>query len=128
MRPLVLCRIGHILTMRTNRKRLIWLGGAVKSPPFSDQARNGVGRLLRQVQRGKLLSMPVSRPMPSVGERCHELRVPDDTVDWRVLYRIDPDAVLVAEVFSKTTSATPRHVIATCQWRLRRYDQWKRIR
>ena len=114
--------------MRTHHKRLLWLGGAVKTPPFSEEARNWTGRLLRRVQRGTLLSLPVSRPMPSVGERCHELRIPDGNLDWRVIYRIDPDAVLVIEVFGKTTQATPKHVIETCRWRLKRYDQWNRTR
>jgi phage-related protein len=115
--------------MRThNNKRLIWLGGAVKTPPFSEQARHWTGRLLRKVQRGNMLSLPVSRPMPTVGERCHELRVPDDTTDWRIIYRIDPNAVLVAEVFAKTTRATPRHVIEVSQWRLKRYDQKRKVR
>jgi phage-related protein len=109
-------------------KRTVWLGGAIKTPPFSEKARNWAGRLLRTVQDGEMLSLPHSRPMPSIGERCHELRIPDGDVDWRVIYRIDPDAVLVAGAFSKRTQATPRHLIETCRWRLKRYDQWKRTR
>lgn len=112
--------------MRTNQKRLFWLGGAVKTPPFSEEARSWTGRLIRRLQRGQPLGMPRSRPMPSVGERCHELRIPDGDVDWRVIYRIDADAVLVVEVFNKTTEATPRHVIEVSQWRLKRYDQKKK--
>lgn len=112
--------------MRTHHKRLVWLGGAVKTPPFSEAARNWAGRLLRQVQRGKLLTMPVSRPMPSMGERCHELRIPDDPYEWRIIYRIDPEDVLVTEVFNKTSRTTPKHVIEVSQWRLKRYDQKKR--
>jgi phage-related protein len=112
--------------MRTHHKRLFWLGGAVKTPPFSNEARNWTGRMLRRVQRGGLLTMPLSRPMPSVGEHCHELRIPDGYVDWRVVYRIEPDAVLVLEVFNKTTRATPRHVIETCRWRIKRYDQQRK--
>lgn len=115
-----------MLTLRTHHRRLFWLGGAVKTPPFSDKARNFTGRLLRKVQRGEPVSMPLSRPIPSVGERCHELRIPDGDVDWRVVYRIDPDAVLVLEVFSKGSQATPRHVIETCQWRIKRYDQQRK--
>jgi phage-related protein len=104
-------------------KRVFWLGGAVKSPPFSKTARNVAGALIRDVQVGKQLSMPESRPMPSVGPRCHELRIKDGEAAWRIIYRIDPDAVLILEVFRKTTRATPKHVIETCQWRLKRYDQ-----
>jgi phage-related protein len=48
-----------------------------------------VGVLLRRLQRGESLGMPHSRPMPSVGRRCHELRIVDEAVIWRVMYRID---------------------------------------
>jgi hypothetical protein len=36
------------------------------------------GMLLRRLQRGETLSMPESRPMPTIGPRCHELRVDDE--------------------------------------------------
>ena len=70
-------------------KPLVWLGGEVKTPPMSREARIEVGYLLRKLQRGELISLPQSRPMPSIGKHCHELRVPDRTVTWRVMYRID---------------------------------------
>ncbi len=131
MRLLPICQDRHKLTMRTiavHHKPAVWLGGAIKSPPFSEKARRWTGRMLRKVQDGETLTLPDSRPMPSIGERCHELRIRDGDVDWRVVYRIDPDAVLVVEVASKTTQTTPRHVIEKCQWRLKRYDQWRRLR
>lgn len=114
--------------MRTCHKQLYWLGGAVKTPPFSEEARNFTGRLLRRLQRGQSLAMPRSRPMPSVGPRCHELRIPDGDVDWRVVYRIDPDVVLIVEVFARTTETTPQHVVEVSQWRLKRYDQKRKVR
>jgi phage-related protein len=63
--------------------------------------------------------------MPVIGPRCHELRVKDtqQRTAWRLIYRVDPDAVLVAEVFSKKTRTTPAEVIDTCIDRLRHYDQ-----
>jgi phage-related protein len=66
--------------------------------------------------------MPHSRPMPSIGRRCHELRIPDDKLSWRIVYRIDKDAIVIAEVFSKKTGKTPKSVIDTCKTRLREYD------
>ena len=103
-------------------KPLVWLHGAVKTPPFSSRARVEAGVLLRRLQRGDRLGLPHSRPMPGLGARCQELRVPDADVLWRIIYRVDSDAVVVAEVFSKKTRATPYQVIATCRRRLRRYD------
>ncbi len=108
--------------MSPNDKPLGWLGGEVKSPPLYSAARVEIGFLLRRVQRGVLLSMPVSRPMPSIGPRCHELRVGDSQASWRVVYRIDPDAILVLEVFSKKTQKTPRKVVEACRKRLKEYD------
>jgi phage-related protein len=66
--------------------------------------------------------MPISRPMPAIGPRCHELRIVDEDVTWRIVYRIDSDAVVIAEVFAKRTAQTPQAVLATCRRRLREYD------
>lgn len=67
--------------------------------------------------------MPHSRSMPGIGSRCHELRIPDAHVTWRILYWIDPDAIVILEVFSKKTRTTPQHVIQLCQQRLRAYEK-----
>jgi phage-related protein len=72
-------------------KPLVWLHGEIKTPPLSAAARIEAGYLLRRLQRGDHLSMPHSRPMPSIGKYCHELRVNDASVTWRVVYRIDDE-------------------------------------
>ena len=66
--------------------------------------------------------MPITRPMPTIGVRCAELRIVDENTTWRIIYRVDADAVLIAEVFAKKTPATPRTVINVCKRRLRDYD------
>lgn len=78
--------------------------------------------MLRRLQAGEKLGMPHSRPMPSIGARCHELRIVDAGKTWRVVYRIDPDAIVIADVFQKTTAQTPGRVIEDCRRRLRLYD------
>ena len=103
-------------------KPLVWLHGEIKTPPFSSAARVEAGVLLRQLQAGVKLSLPHSRPMPAIGARCHELRVTDADATWRIVYRLDSDAIVVLEVFSKKTTQTPKMVIETCQRRLRLYD------
>ena len=108
--------------MNLQEKELGWLHGEINTPPFSGSARREAGWLLRQVQRGKTLSMPQSRPMPVIGPRCHELRVKDVSGEWRIIYRIDPDAVLIVEVFQKKTRETPQQMIENCRRRLREYD------
>src|SRR5690348_8786887 len=104
-------------------KPLYILHGTIKTPPMSSQARMDVGFHLRRVQAGELLSMPLSRPMPSIGAGCHELRIADEEhgIDWRIIYSIDDLAILVLEVFEKKTQATPEAVKRACRERLRRY-------
>jgi phage-related protein len=104
------------------RKPIGWLHGAIKSPPFSRKARIAVGALLGRLQAGELLGMPHSRPMPAIGPRCHELRIAGEGVHWRIVYRIDVDAIQIVEVFAKTTRATPKYIIDACRSRLSRFD------
>ncbi len=101
---------------------IVWLHGEVKTPPFSARARFEAGVMLRALQRGKGLPMPHSRPMPVVGARCHELRIPDVGATWRIVYRLDPDAVVIIDVFSKKAAAAPKAILDTCRRRLRAYD------
>ncbi|MBK8903088.1 MAG: type II toxin-antitoxin system RelE/ParE family toxin [Anaerolineaceae bacterium] len=103
-------------------KPLMILHGEMKTPPMSQTARIEAGFLLRQLQEGVNLSLPQSRPMPSIGKRCHELRIPDKNVTWRIMYRIDADAIIILEVFAKKTNKTPKEVIENCKRRLQLYD------
>lgn len=61
--------------------------------------------------------------MPDIGSRCHELRIRDENRIWRIVYRVDADAIVIVEVFQKTTQKTPKAVIEVCQKRLIRYDK-----
>ena len=60
--------------------------------------------------------------MPAVGTRCHELRIVDEVVTWRIIHRADPDAIVIGAVFFKRTGATPQSVIEACRRRFREYD------
>ncbi len=66
--------------------------------------------------------MPISRPMPSVGARVHELRIRDEEHNWRIIYRADQDRILIVAVFAKTTRKTPERTIDLRKKRLRDYD------
>jgi phage-related protein len=103
-------------------KPVVWLHGEVRTPPFSAITRIEAGLLLRRLQTGEMLSMPHSRPMPSIGKRCHELRINDADATWRIVYRTDPDAIVILEVFEKKTNQTPKQVIDNCRRRIRKYD------
>ena len=109
--------------MSESDKPIVWLSGEVKTPPFTPQARLKAGFLLRNLQKGEKPEMPVSRPMPSIGGNCHELRINDTTQTWRIIYHFDEDAVVILEVFSKKTQKTPSEVIENCKRRLTRYKK-----
>lgn len=106
-------------------KPLAWLSGEIKTPPLSSEARQEAGVLLRRLQRGDALSMPESRPMPSIGPRCHELRIDDleQKKEWRVMYYIGHHAIAILDVFQKTTRATPADVLAACRRRLAEFRE-----
>ena len=61
--------------------------------------------------------------MPSVGARCHELRINDEDSIWRIMYRIDADAIVILEVFKKKSAKTPKRVLDVCKLRLKVYDR-----
>jgi phage-related protein len=112
----------YTVVVSPSDKPLVWLHGEIRTPPFSQAARIEAGCWLRLLQKGQALSMPHSRPMPVVGPRCHELRVRDAAADWRIVYRVDSDAIVILAVFGKKTRTTPRAIIEACIRRSREYD------
>jgi len=111
--------------MPPRAKPLAWLHGEVKTPPFSQEARIEAGFLLRRVQEGENLGLPHCRPMPSIGRKCYELRIPDQDHTWRIVYHVDSEAIVILEVLAKKSRETPREVIDTCKLRLTRYQALK---
>jgi phage-related protein len=105
-------------------KPLVWLHGEVKTPPLSREARVETGTLLRRLQEGEILEMPLSRAMPGIGRHCHELRIDDSRTgrSWRLVYRVNRDAIVIGGFFPKTTQRTPRRMLEACRDRFRRYD------
>ena len=101
---------------------MVWLHGEIRTPPLSREARIEAGFLLRRMQDGEMMGLPHVRPMPAIGPRCQELRIVDSDGTWRIMVRIDGDAIVILEVFAKKTRATPRSVIETCRRRLKEYD------
>ena len=87
----------------------------VKSPPFSAEARLEAGFLLRELQNGERMEMPRSGPMPAMGERCHELRTVDINRAGRIICRVDPDAIVIADAFSKKSRTAPISVTGPAQ-------------
>ena len=91
-------------------KELRILHGILQTPPLSEKARTEIGYLLRLLQEGHTLSLPESRPMPSIGRQCHELRVLDAeaNLNWRVVYFVDTVNLVVLDVFPKKRNKRPK--------------------
>jgi phage-related protein len=103
-----------------SRKPLVWLHGEVKTPPFTAEGRQEAGMLLRLLQEGE--KMPQAEPLPSVGPRCGALRIRDEEHNWRIMFRIDDDAILIGEVYAKKSRQIPKKVIDQCKRRFKLYD------
>jgi phage-related protein len=56
--------------------------------------------------------------MPTIGSACHELRIVDGKVSWRVMYHVAGDAIVILDVLKKKTEATPLSEINGCKRRL----------
>jgi phage-related protein len=113
--------------MSSRDKPLVWLSGEIKTPPFGSDARIEARFLLR-LQRGDSLGLPHSRPMPSIGPGCHELRIVEEKVSWRIVYHIAADAVVILDVFKKQTETTPLAVINACKRRLADFGRLPRTK
>jgi phage-related protein len=111
--------------LNAHEKPLVWLRAEIKTPPFSKEARVDAGGLLGRLQQGESISLPHSRPMSSIGPRCYELRIDDGHTgkSWRIFYRLDQDAIVIALVEPKATRKTPRRVIDLVKRRLKQYDE-----
>ena len=97
---------------------------------MSTEARAAAGYNLRLLQQGETLSMPMSRPMPTVGAGCHELRIGDieQNVEWRLMYFVDDVAIVILEIWKNKTRRTPQPIIDACKARLSRYLERKNNR
>ena len=110
-------------------KEWLPLFDVVPAPTMSDAAKEEVALLVEQLERGEVPTFPQSRPMPSIGARCHELRVREADGNWRIFYRVDSDRVVAVHVLWKTTQKTPQSSIDLSKKRLTQYDEamkaWK---
>ena len=112
----------YLYIMIIQDKPLIWLHGEIKTPPFSYAARIETGFLFRLLQMGEKLKMPHTRPMSGKDSNCHELRINDEKNTWRIIYRVDDDAIIIFEVFKKRNQQTPKNIIDICIKRIKEYD------
>lgn len=86
---------------------------------FPEEFREDLADLLARFDAGLSLRMPVSRPMPGVGFRVHELRLKHRSGAYRVFYALDPGVVTLFHVFRKSSEQTPNRILDLVKRRLR---------
>lgn len=87
---------------------------------FPERIRGDIADALARLDEGHILSMPLSRPMPSIGKGVHELRLKDRSGIYRVVYVfIGGGVIWLIHAFQKKTQETPKMNIEIAQRRLR---------
>lgn len=102
-------------------KPVIPLGDTKKQLRLIDDL-DVAAELIRLLQAGETLKMPRNRTMPSVGPHCNELRIRNRKINWRIIYRIDQDAIVIGSMFKKKTGDTPKKEIDKAKKRFKEYD------
>ena len=87
---------------------------------FPEEVRGDLADALARLEEGHTLSMPLSRPMPSIGKGVHELRFRDRAGVYRVIYFLAGAGMIwLIHAFAKKTQKTPPKEIETARRRLR---------
>src|ERR1700744_5961514 len=89
---------------------------------FPEEVREDLADALSRLEEGHTLSMPLSRPMPSIGRGVHELRLKDRSGIYRVIYFLAGRGLIhLLHAFTKKTQATPQHDIELAKKRLKEF-------
>ena len=85
-----------------------------------EEVRGDLADALARLDEGLMLTMPLSRPMPSIGVGVHELRLKDRSGAYRVIYAIVRSGTIhVLHAFKKSTEATPTKSLELARKRLK---------
>jgi phage-related protein len=99
---------------------LLHPGARAELREMSRTVRKKLGMLLEELQLGQSLKMPHSRPMPVAAPGVDELRVKDESGQYRALVmRKSPAGIVVLHVFGKKSQKTPQGAIELARRRLK---------
>ena len=88
---------------------------------FPEDVRGDLADLLVRLESGENLSMPICRPMTTVGRRVYELRLRGKSSIYRVIFVIlGADVIWLIHAFVKTSNKTPIKNLKTSMDRLKR--------
>ena len=87
---------------------------------FPINVRKTIGQALLELQKGERLSMPLSRPVKSVGVGVEEIRSKDSNGIYRTFYLARmKNKIIVFHAFIKKTQKTPKKEIQIAKKRLK---------
>ena len=87
---------------------------------FPEEVREDLADALARLDEGHTLSMPLSRPMTSIGKGVHELRFRDRAGIYRVIYvLVGAGAIYLVHAFVKKDKRTPMPNIDLAKRRLK---------
>lgn len=91
---------------------------------LAQEIREDLADVLARLDAGQPLSMPLSRPMPGIGQGVHELRLRDRSGAYRVVYALVVLGIVhVLHAFKKTTRSTPQRNLDLARRRLSEIEQ-----
>lgn len=95
--------------MQSDLKPVVFHPAAKKEiRTFPEPIRKEMGGLLFELQKGKMLVMPHSKPMSSVASGVHELRVKGSDGIYRAFYYLKHrERIIVFHCFQKKSQKTP---------------------
>ncbi|MCX6106295.1 MAG: type II toxin-antitoxin system RelE/ParE family toxin [Proteobacteria bacterium] len=74
------------------------------------------------LELGEKLSLPLSRPMPSIWPGCHEIRISDRQGTFRIIYVfVTKGNIFVPHCFQKKSQSTPLSDIALAKRRIKEF-------
>lgn len=86
---------------------------------FPEDVRRELGKAVFDLQKGDVLPMPLSRPMPSIAAGAAELRIRDRSGIYRAFYYSrSPRGILIFHAFVKKSQTTPKHELELGKKRL----------
>ena len=87
---------------------------------FPEEVRRELGKAIFDLQRGEVLSMPLSRRIDSISPGAAELRVRERSGSYRVLYYTESArGILVFHAFLKKSQSTPKRKAELAKSRLK---------
>lgn len=88
---------------------------------WPEEVRGELADAIARLERGHMLSMPLSRPMLSIGSGVHELRFRDRAGIYRTTYWLaGKGSIYLLHAFQKKMQKTPLQNIEISKDRLRR--------